>query len=229
MSLWVLFFAMLAFVGGHLVISVSPLRRAMVGVVGERGFMALFSVYALATLVWAVRGYGAAPDLPLWDAPDWLRWANLVATALATVLVVLGVTSRNPTMVMQTLADPSAPGVLAITRHPTMSGVALWAIGHLLVNGHGAALIFFGGLALLALVGPVFQERRKRAKLGQDWDRFAAVTSHVPFAAILAGRARLNLSGADGVRVAVAAMLFAGFLAGHEALFGISPFPVSPG
>lgn len=229
MSLWVLFFSMLAFVGGHFVISGSPLRRAMVGAVGERGFMALFSVYALATLAWAVRGYGAAPDLPLWDAPDWLRWANLVATALATVLVVFGVTSRNPTMVVQTLADPSAPGVLAITRHPTMWGIALWAIGHLLVNGHGAALIFFGGLALLALVGPVFQERRKRAKLGEDWDRFVAVTSHVPFAAILAGRARLKLAGADWIRVAVAAILFAGLLAFHEALFGISPFPVSPG
>ncbi len=110
-----------------------------------------------------------------------------------------------------------------------MWGVALWAIGHLLVNGHGAALILFGGIAVLALVGPVFQERRKRAKLGQDWDRFVAVTSHVPFVAILAGRARLSLSGADWMRVAVAAMLFAGLLAGHEALFGISPFPVSPG
>ncbi len=229
MSLWVLFFAMLAFVGGHLVISASPPRRAMVGVIGERGFMALFSVYALATLVWAVLSFGAAPDLPLWDAPDWLRWANLVVTALAIALVVLGVTSRNPTMIMQTLADTSAPGVLAITRHPTMWGVALWAIGHLLVNGHGAALILFGGIAVLALVGPVFQERRKRAKLGQDWDRFVAVTSHVPFVAILAGRARLSLSGADWMRVAVAAMLFAGLLAGHEALFGISPFPVSPG
>lgn len=228
MSLWVLFFAMLAFVGGHLVISGSPLRWAMVGVVGERGFMALFSIYALATLVWVVASFGAAPNPPLWDAPDWLRWANLVVTALAIALVVLGVTSRNPTMIMQTLADPSAPGVLAITRHPTMSGIALWAIGHLAVNGHGAAVILFGGIAVLALVGPVLQERRKRAKLGEDWDRFVAVTSHVPFAAILAGRARLSLTGADWIRIAAAAILFAGLLAGHEALFGVSPFPISP-
>ena len=229
MSLWVLFFAMLAFVGGHFVISGPPPRRAIVGVLGERGFMALFSVYALATIYWVTLSYRAAPDLPVWDAPDWLRWANLVVSAPAIALVVLGVTSRNPTMIMQTLADTSAPGVLAITRHPTMWGIALWAIGHLVVNGHAAALILFGGIAVLALVGPVFQERRKRAKLGQDWDRFVAVTSHVPFAAILAGRARLNLSGADWVRVAVAAILFAGLLAFHEALFGISPFPVSPG
>ena len=37
-------------------------------------------------------------------------------------------------------------------RHPMLTGVIVWAIAHLLVNGDGAAVLLFGGMAAWALI-----------------------------------------------------------------------------
>ena len=42
-----------------------------------------------------------------------------------------------------------------IVVHPQLIGVALWAVGHLLVNGDLASVILFGGFLLFALVNLV--------------------------------------------------------------------------
>ena len=41
-------------------------------------------------------------------------------------------------------------GITRVTRHPRLCGVSLWAIAHLLVNGHLAALLMFGALLVTA-------------------------------------------------------------------------------
>ena len=37
-------------------------------------------------------------------------------------------------------------------RHPMLTGVVVWCVAHLLVNGHLAAVILFGGMGLWALI-----------------------------------------------------------------------------
>ena len=39
-----------------------------------------------------------------------------------------------------------------VIRHPQLSGVALWGIAHLLLNGDSRALLLFGGMTVWALV-----------------------------------------------------------------------------
>ena len=65
-----------------------------------------------------------------------------------------------------------------------MWGFALWALSHIVARGDAAAVIFFGTFVVLAMSGTWLIDRRKAATLGDDWRRFAAVTSNVPFAAI---------------------------------------------
>jgi uncharacterized membrane protein len=84
--------------------------------------------------------------------------------------------------------DP-ARGVIRTTRHPIMWGVMLWAAAHIVARGDTKGLVFFGSFLLLAAVGTLAMDARKRAN--PDWPRFAAVTSHVPFVAIAQGRNRL--------------------------------------
>src|SRR5690606_39230107 len=114
------------------------------------------------------------------------------------------------------------PGAVAISRHPLLWGLGLWGLAHVPANGDIAALIFFGGLGLFAFVGMVFVERRKRRSLGPGrWAELARGTSVVPFAAILAGRARWprdrrTLAGA-AAGFLLAVFLLAG---GHLWLFG---------
>ena len=39
-----------------------------------------------------------------------------------------------------------------VVRHPQLSGVALWGIAHLLLNGDSRALLLFGGMTVWAVV-----------------------------------------------------------------------------
>ena len=46
-------------------------------------------------------------------------------------------------------------------RHPMLTGVLLWAIGHLLANGDNRSLVLFGGLGLWALISIITVSRNE--------------------------------------------------------------------
>jgi uncharacterized membrane protein len=75
-----------------------------------------------------------------------------------------------------------------ITRHPFLWGAAVWAAAHLLANGRLADVILFGGLLVLALLGPLSIDAKRTRALGDRYRVFKAQTSNIPFAAILQGR-----------------------------------------
>ena len=149
---------------------------------------------------------------------------------LAFVFVVVGLTTPSPTVVggenrpLSDRADP-AHGILRVTRHPFLWGVAIWAVAHLLTNGDLASAILFGSLLSLALIGPTLIDGKRRAAGSQDWQRFEASTSNVPFAAIAGGRNRLALGEIGAARFLGALALFASALALHRSVFGVSPYP----
>ena len=113
-----------------------------------------------------------------------------------------------------------------MTRHPFLWGVAIWALAHGIQNGEAAALILFGSMFVLAIAGPHSIDAKRQRKFGDKWERFAAVTSNLPFAAIAAGRNELRLAELGWWRPALATLFFAAFLDTHGWLFGVSPFPL---
>jgi uncharacterized membrane protein len=105
-------------------------------------------------------------------------------------------------------------------------GVALWALVHLVGNGDWASLVFFGGWAVVALAGPASIDAKRRRKLGgAAWGGFAAQTSILPLAAILAGRNRFEPREIAAWRWALALGIYAVILVAHRPLIGISPWP----
>jgi uncharacterized membrane protein len=193
---------------------------------GERAYLGLYTLVsfaAIAAMVWAFR---RAPYEPLWSGEEFKAWAVLLMP-VALVLAVCGVTARNPTAVGQENAlrstnDPA--GILRITRHPVMWAIALWALLHLGARGDAASVVFFGTFALLAFVGTILIDARKRRTLGVEWTRFADVTSNVPFAAILRGRNRLRFAEIGAWRLALGLALYAVLLYAHPWLFGVRPW-----
>src|SRR5437764_10564289 len=100
----------------------------------------------------------------------------------ASLLVVIGLTTPNPTAIAQEnrLAQPPQ-GIVRVTRHPFLTGVGLWALVHLIGNGDVASLVFFAVWAVVALAGTVSIDRKRRRLLGAAaWEPFAAQTSIVP-------------------------------------------------
>lgn len=218
-----LILAAAVFLGIHVVPS-SPLRPALVARIGEGPYTLLFSLASLALIVWLVFAYNQAPQTALWPG---LRFLPALVMPLAFVLLACGVLSRNPTAVAQgrLLADPEpARGIIRITRHPVMWGIMLWSGAHLLARGELKATIFFGSLLVLAALGTRLQDARKARTHGEDWKRFAGMTSNLPFAAIAQGRNRFVWSEIGLVRVVFGLLLYGGVFHLHATLFGLRPY-----
>ena len=212
--------ASLAFLATHYIAS-SPLRDVLVKSMG-RAYLALYSLVAFAILGWMIWAFYHAPFVNLWYAVA-LRPVPLVVMPIALVLAVCALATPNPKMVgREKLLKSAQParGILRITRHPLMWGLALWAVSHIVARGDMAALIFFGTFAVLALSGTWLIDRHKAATLGASWAHFAAVTSNVPFAAIAGGRNQFRLAEIGWWKVVLGLALYVVFLVFHHALFG---------
>jgi len=199
------------FLATHFVPS-TPLRPKLVAALGQWPYVGVYSLVALATLGWMSWAYASAPRELLWTP---LRQATYVLMPLAFVLLACGFW-RNPTIVgadgLLKSEDP-ARGMIRITRHPIMWGFMLWAAAHILARGDVKSLIFFGAFLLLAGLGTLLMDSRKKAN--PDWPRFAAVTSHIPFVAIAQGRNRIPWREIGWLRPAIGIAVFFAVLAFH--------------
>lgn len=217
--------ATLVFLAAHFVSS-TPVRTSLVETMGEKAYLGAYSLVSFVTIGWMGWAYLRAPFQPLWEVPGVKLWP-LVVMPFALVLVVAGVMSKNPSAVGQAAAlrsDDPARGILRVTRHPVMWGIALWAAVHLVARGDVASLIFFGGFLLLALAGTALIDARKADELGAEWARFAAVTSNVPFSAIVEGRNRFSAGEIGAKRIVVGLALYAIVIVVHPWLFGVRAY-----
>lgn len=214
------------FVGIHVFIAGTTLRARLVSWIGEEGFQAIFSVLSLAGIIWLSRAYRQADYVELWGQVQGFRWLAWTIMLVAFFFVVSAFTAPNPTAVRGGILlkeKEPAKGIQRITRHPFLCGVALWSLTHLAFNGDLASLIFFAAFLSLSLAGPASIDKKRKQVFGRDWDRFAAVTSVVPFVAVLRGRNSLRLSEIGWWRPALAMVVFGFFLHMHKNLFGVSP------
>jgi len=218
--------AALFFAGIHLGIAGTAIRDRAIGLLGKNGYMAAFAVASLIGLGWLVAAYNRAPYLITWGMLEWWKPIVIILMLPATLLVVFGLTTPNPTSVAQegTLGQPPR-GIVRVTRHPFLTGVGLWALLHLIGNGDVASLVFFATWAIVALAGTVSIDAKRRRLLGAAWELFAAQTSIVPFAAIAAGRNRVTPREIGIWRWGLALLVYALMLGGHAQVIGVSPFP----
>lgn len=217
------------FVGIHVVISGTTVRDRLAAQLGDHGFRGVFSLLSVVGIVWMGVAYGHAPSINLWGKASSFRPLALGLVLLAFLFIGVGLTTPSPTAVggEAQLDEPEpARGILRITRHPFLWGVALWAFTHLILNGDAASCVLFGALLALALVGPASIDAKRHRAFGGKWARFTAVTSNVPFAAIIEGRNILRVDEVGLWRIGVGLVAYLLLLFSHRWLFGVSPFPI---
>ena len=173
----------------HLVPSILPgLRSAAVARIGEGGFKGVFALGVLASIVLMVFGWMEADQYPVYMPPSWGASASMVIILVAFVLMGLAHAQSN---------------IKRFIRHPQLTGLALWSIGHLLSNGDNLSLILFGWLGLWAVLEILLISMREG-----DWQR----PEPLPFSAEIKP-------------LIIGLVVFAVFLGVHPWLFGVSPLP----
>lgn len=214
----------LAFFGTHLGLAFGPVRSGLVGRLGDRGFVLLFSAVAAASFaLWVF----TTASVRLEGLPGLALAANPAVHAAALVAIVVGVAivagsyATYPSSPMALLADRvrDPRGVERVTRHPFFAGLALFAGAHVLLVPTLAQAVFFAGLVVHSVLGAAHQDRKLSARLGAPYQAFLARTSSVPFAAILGGRQRFAAEDQPWIAYAVGALVALGLRPLHAHLF----------
>ena len=214
------------FLATHLGIS-GLARGLLVERLGTGAYLGLYTLIAFVSLGLLIYAWVVSyPHVDFLFSPAPFQWLPWVLTPIALVLVIGGNIAPNPTNVggdglLQ--QEEVARGMLRITRHPTQWGISLWAFSHLLANGDRDSVVFFGTFIATAAVGVYLMERRKARTLGDDWQRFVAGTSLLPFAAVFSGRCRW-VWGEMVLPLLIGAAVTAAALWGHGWISGVPLF-----
>lgn len=227
-----LFLVSFGFMTMHFVSS-TKIRSRFINRFGELAWLGLFSVLSIGFLGWMIFAYLTADRIEdLWQMPIWWLWVNAVLMFVSLTFILLGYISKNPAAGETRLTQYAlkgkhlGKGVFAITRHPSMWGVAIMSFAHMVSNGSVEAQIFFGSLLGTAIIGSYLQDKRKARDFGDDWAQYAAKTSWLPFKAMIEGRARFEFLDIKWWQITLTAMLWYGLYELHVRVFSAYLLPI---
>lgn len=163
-------------------------RASLIERLGETGYKIAFALGIVGSIALMVAGWRSTAPIGIYAPPSW-------GAPVGSILVLVG-------FILFGLAHAKT-NVKRFVRHPQLTGVVVWAIGHLLANGDNRSLVLFGVLGLWALVEMLLINRREGAWVRPD---------PVPLTAEIRP-------------VVIGLVIFAVFLLAHPYLFGVSPIP----
>jgi uncharacterized membrane protein len=133
----------------HLTKSLAPAFRADLQTrLGENGYKGVFSLLILGSMALIVFGWRSTVPQYLYNTSSAMQAPAFLLLVVAFWLMVV---SSRPSRVHRLL------------RHPQLTGVGLWGVAHLLLNGDSRGLVLFGGMAIWALLEMFAINRRDGA------------------------------------------------------------------
>jgi uncharacterized membrane protein len=213
--------ALAAFLLSHTIPARPGVRRRLVAMLGVRTYLVLYSLASLLLLGWLVQAAGSAPFVELWAFANWQRHVTATLVPIAFAIGAVGLFTPNPMSLTASRRsfDAARRGVIALTRHPVLLALALWAAAHLVPNGDLAHVILFGTFLVLALGGMLIMDQRARRRLGpDDW---TALVRRYPVLGWPGGAWIDRSTFVTGVLGALTALAFA---AVHGQIIGVPAF-----
>ncbi len=140
----------LLFGGVHVIATVLPAQRdSLKNAVGAKVWQSVFSIASVLGIVFFVLAYlNMDQDLLSQNLyQPWPAGRHLLMLLALIMFILLG-------------ASMGKGYIRLYLRHPMSLGIALWAGGHLLVNGERAVVWLFGTLLVVALADLVFSFMR---------------------------------------------------------------------
>lgn len=126
-------------------------REEMIQSLGKKIYLAIFALESAAGIFLMIYGWRLSVPEHVYTPPE---WGNQAAIILMFAAFILFLTSNMKSNLQRLL------------RHPQLSGVALWAVAHLLANGDDRSLLLFGSLGLWSVIEMHLLNRRDG-----DWQK----------------------------------------------------------
>jgi len=165
------------FFGIHL-FTATPLRSMAISRVGENAYKGIFSLLSFVGLGLIIWGFVLArrePDAAIlvYNSPQW-------SVPVTSILVLVGL--------IMTASSHGKGHIRKIVRQPMSIGIVLWAMGHLLSNGHTYEVILFGSFlayAVFDIMASTAKGKRPTYTPEVKADIIAIVAGAVLFALVL--------------------------------------------
>jgi len=143
----------------HLLPAIAPaFRQGLVDRLGRQPYRGLFALVLIGAVVLIVLGWRATPEVYLYVLPVMTRKIAFILICISFFLVAATYT-------------PSS--IKRVLRHPMLTGVFIWAVSHLLVNGTNRALILFGTVGVWSLLEIFLINRRDGAYVKPERPNFS--------------------------------------------------------
>ena len=167
----------------HAIPHFAPIKGRLQSSFGEKGYLAAFALISAIGLGLMIYGKTTADYVHVWIGLMQLRHLTFLLVLVFFILLMAMIIPCN---------------IRRWVHHPMLFAFLSWSVGHLLVNGDLASILFFGGFAVYSTFAIISAfNRGKRCALEKQpvWK--------------------------DGLVIAVGAVLYVGVAKMHGVLFGV--------
>lgn len=141
-----LIFGLLLWCGMHFVPTLAPrLKSAVMTRVGTNGYKGLFALTVFAGLACIIFGWRSTTPQLFYVLPLGFRHFGYLLILIA--FIIIGA-AHYPSRIKRAIP------------HPMLTGVALWAFTHLLLNGDSRSMVLFGTLLVWSILEILLISRR---------------------------------------------------------------------
>ncbi|MEP2717442.1 NnrU family protein [Pseudophaeobacter sp.] len=230
MSDWLGFaLSLSAFLASHIIPRIGGMRDKLIQKLGRRLYFSLYGALSLVLFAWLIVQVSEAPRLEIWPQQAWMRWLPNLAMPLAFVLIFCGLGLRNAHTLGGTQKSQFTsvdPGIAAVSRHPLLMALLIWAATHFVVNGDLAHVLMFGSFASFSLIAMWAFDKKAAREMGDHAEAFFAKTAWLSLTPLLQ-KTWLHRNLRDlAPRCVLGLLCWASLLPLHEAIIGVWPFPL---
>ncbi len=126
-------------------------RSKLIKGLGPNLYAGIFVLGLVSSITIMSMGWRSGAQWNVYTSPEWATLPGLALVLAGVILFGFGFDKRTATNLKRWI------------RHLQLTGMLLWATGHLVLNGDNRSVLLFGGLALWALIMRVLVNRRDGA------------------------------------------------------------------
>ncbi len=124
------------------------LRASIIEKIGLKPYKDMFALTIIASVVLIVLGWRGIEPQYIYYPEAWTKHVNFL---LALITFILFSAAKSKTNIKRVL------------RHPQLTGLVIWSLGHLLANGEDRSIVLFATLGIWAILEMIVINKREGA------------------------------------------------------------------